>query len=842
MKASWIWYPEGRTLPNTFIFFRRTIQVEDMDLQHARGFIAADSRYQLFVNGVMAQRGPAPFDPRHMEKDAFDLAALLRPGINVIGVLVAYFGESDGTYVMGNPGLLLALNVKYEGSEVETNVITDESWSAFRAKSWRAGHYRRHFLRALQEDFDARLYPHGWHSPDYDDRGWRPARVLKEDDGKPVVWGTFNHLVQYDIYPSVDSSFEPRTIPYMQETAIECSALLKTGSIEWNCPPEEFFEVYTEGAYREKIDDSPLISRGDGDGPFPLTVRLQEGCSSVLVFALPEGITGYPFVRFRAAAGTVAEIVFGEGIGEELMLPMPQKGEWVRVTAAEGETNFAAFDYDAVKYIAVLFRGTGEPVELLSAGAIRLRYPFASEERFRTSDETVNLVYRGAVNSARNVCLETITDNMSRERQQYSGEIGLTKLALYLAFGEYRLPERMIRTFSKGQYEEGWFLDCFPASDRLERLPQRVLGLSSWGPLLDHGIGFIYDIAEYTLHTGEMGLLHALRPVIARHYGWLESMEASDGMLPVEGLGLHVVWLDHHGYAEQRDRQATLNIYYYGYWLKLAAIADWTGDRALADKCVSKLQQLKNALFAHFWDEQRGMFVDNLPWLDFGADGKARIRQHDRSLSMALLFDLIPESRLAGNLDALTECPPELGLSHPVNAGWRLWALSKYRRSGAIVRDLRDRWGAMNSLHENGTLAEDWSMKPDQNAWCQCSVAPIYIAHGELLGVRPLSPGFCRYRIAPQSGGLAFVEGTTHTPNGPVRVALREREGLLELELPAGLQAELRLPGPLVSAESDDADADVRLKEAAGLADIVITPSERMAMTLRFAEGEEARL
>ncbi len=52
-----------------------------------------------------------------------------------------------------------------------------------------------------------------------------------------------------------------------------------------------------------------------------------------------------------------------------------------------------------------------------------------------------------------------------------------------------------------------------------------------------------------------------------------------------------------------------------------------------------------------------------------------------------------------------------VGFSFPANGGWRHWALSRYGRADAIVRDLRERWASMISLKENGTFSEDWEPK-----------------------------------------------------------------------------------------------------------------------------------
>ena len=77
--ARWVWYPSGRTLPNTFILFRRQLQLAARP-RRATGWICADSRYRLEVNGRRVQWGPAPCDPRWAEADPLDLTGLSAAG------------------------------------------------------------------------------------------------------------------------------------------------------------------------------------------------------------------------------------------------------------------------------------------------------------------------------------------------------------------------------------------------------------------------------------------------------------------------------------------------------------------------------------------------------------------------------------------------------------------------------------------------------------------------------------------------------------------------------------------------------------------------------------------
>jgi hypothetical protein len=81
---------------------------------------------------------------------------------------------------------------------------------------------------------------------------------------------------------------------------------------------------------------------------------------------------------------------------------------------------------------------------------------------------------------------------------------------------------------------DGFFLDCWPAFDRLARLMQRQMGTTVWGPILDHGVGFNFDCWQHYLETGDIDSLREPYPRLLRFARYLESIRRDDLMMPVE--------------------------------------------------------------------------------------------------------------------------------------------------------------------------------------------------------------------------------------------------------------------------------------------------------------------
>src|SRR5690606_2734181 len=141
----------------------------------------------LRVNGRRVQWGPPPCDPRFLEVDPIDLTDMLREGENVIGAQVLFYGHGDGTSPAGKPGFLFRLEVETEDGRTE-QIVYDGQWRACIPRSWRPGQFKRSFVRAFQEEFDARFHPDGWAEPGFAlSRDWREAMVLDNPVDKPPM-------------------------------------------------------------------------------------------------------------------------------------------------------------------------------------------------------------------------------------------------------------------------------------------------------------------------------------------------------------------------------------------------------------------------------------------------------------------------------------------------------------------------------------------------------------------------------------------------------------------------------------------------------------------------------
>ena len=164
-------------------------------------------------------------------------------------------------------------------------------------------------------------------------------------------------------------------------------------------------------------------------------------------------------------------------------------------------------------------------------------FPWPHPVEIGCSDPALQRLFDASVNTLYNSAIETVVDGMGRERQQYSGDGGHQLIAIRSVLGEPRLSARFLRTFSEGLTKDGYFLDCWPAYDRLARWPRSrwtepigdrcwttasastsIAGITTWKPATAAALAEPY-------------------PRLVRFAEYLISLRDENGLLPVENLG-----------------------------------------------------------------------------------------------------------------------------------------------------------------------------------------------------------------------------------------------------------------------------------------------------------------
>jgi hypothetical protein len=781
--AKWIWYPSERTLQNTFILFRREINIEEGQVM-AKGWVIADSRYQLFVNGQRVQWGPAPADPRWQEADPVDISKYLVPGKNVIGCQVLFYGIGDGTSPLGMPGFLMKININ------GNDLLTDRSWKSFLARSWNPGQYKRWFLRALQENFDARIFPYGWNTANFiENSEWVAATELGGPANKSSA-SNGNSNYQLDISGHIESQLRERQIPLMRENRVTVKQLTEAYWIDWKMPSENYFDMKVPNAFTASpMEPMPSFVNNS------VTINPNGSKAAVVTFEFQDQSVGWPFFTIDAPEGTIVELLVHEAHkpGGDVLINT-HFYSWSRFICKEGINTFSPFDYESLRWMQLHIHNFNRSVTISDPGLLRRQFDFKVAPRIIISDKVIQKVMDASVNTLYNSAQDIVVDGMARERQQYSGDGSHQLHPLYQAFGESRLPARFVSTFSQGITTDGYFMDSWPAYDRFARIPQRELNWGSWGPIIDHGVGFCLDTYNYYLYTGDLTPVKEAYPRLVRFFRYLQTMEdPKDGLLKVQDIGVPCVWMDHIAFKQQKHKQLSFNLYVSAMTgTALYELCTLFGDQETARQAKAFSEKIHANCVSKYWSSEEKVFIDNKPWME----EEKEVRYSDRALATALLFHQCPENDTRKSLEILKSFPASMGISYPCNAVWRYWALAENGELEALMSDLRNKWGMMPSVWENNTLQEDWNTTHDSGGqWSHCAVAPIVMLYQGLAGARPLTPGGLKYRVWPQPCDLSLIDIDIQTLSGAIRFKSEGLKGsrTLSLEVPADNEVELWL-------------------------------------------------
>jgi alpha-L-rhamnosidase len=426
-------------------------------------------------------------------------------------------------------------------------------------------------------------------------------------------------------------------------------------------------------------------------------------------------------------------------------------------------------------------RNTTQRVLISDIGMRRREYPFTNPLQLKCSDKRLEKLFSACLNTIYNNTQETIVDGMGRERQQYSGDLGHMVHAIFRGFGEVPILARFINTYSQGITNAGFFLDTWPAYDRLCRLAEREIGITEWGPLLDHGVGFNFDCLYYYQYTADKSAFKEVYPRLKKFFSYIKNLQKADGTMPVEDLGIPTVWIDHTAYKAQKHKECAFSLYVAAMCLQaLPVLAEAMNEPDFGKEVAIFGNRVLDATRRKFWDTNLQTWVCNKPWQQ--AEGEKRYC--DRSLAMGIFYDLNPEKQNANSIKILAEKPSNLGLSYVTNAIWRFWALAKDGRMDIILNELRNQWYNSPAVQKNNTMAEWMEVKPDSHdQWSHASISPMFLAYMEMAGIKPLKVGYSEVEISPQLGDLVNLALTNYTIHGGIEVDFTQNNGKLEAKI-----------------------------------------------------------
>lgn len=701
--------------------FRVRRSISRNEITSSKLYIAAESYYALYVNGVLVGTGPARGVELCNFADEYDLSELIE-GQEQINIAAEVFCDNFPTFkaAPAQPAVFIRIG----------NLVTDGSWQLQIAPDWNGEVPLYCFQIGLTEFRDYRETPLGWQSF-LDDSIWQLPEVLSSD----------KRLFHRDV-----TSCRTTMVPV---GAVVYSARVPASG---DVVPDKVANLLSSESHRDaNYDFSPLL-RGESITISPNN----EGEGFIFVADLKLAYTGGYALDVEAPSGTIVDIGNNELFeGKRLNFNhLEQHGYHMvdrYIHAGGRHTIENQLHARGGRFLQIAIRDFTEPVTIHSLNAIDRRYPIDEFASFSCDDERYNQLWSRCQATMSACATDTLVDCPWREMAFWVNDM-LVQTSYWLQLvGQ---PDLLRRSFSLAlsqTADDGLIPGVCPTDGN----PAHVL--------FPTGLYLPIILREYLRYTGDSEYVEAVLPTVSKVMEAYKPFAGEDGLLaPPEEYWNFIDWS--YNSAFPNNERYALNgrntgIVNWFHVLALDALAELQEEPTHSKQA----EKLANAIQQTFWDEQGKRFLEWLPKTENVA--AVRVNYALAVLSGRLSPEI--ESEVEYQLLDGESMFPDLYMLHFV-----IQALAK-KGAHSKALELIDRyWCSMlavdtptiweSNVHEHGQAAL-WGVGSLCHAF---ALAPVTFFQQHVLGIRPLEDGFAIFTFAPICLNLNEAQGKVPTPHG----------------------------------------------------------------------------
>ena len=772
--------------------FRRTFNLPEVPAR-VSARLTADSRYVLWVNGQEVGRGPARSQPLRQRYDEYDLAPHLAAGVNVIAVLVTYYGEATPFWMPAPGGSSIGQDavLVFDADAGGQSVVSDKQWRSVRSPAWTEPAALPGLPSVPVEVCDARLLPADWTVPEFDDSSWPTATVL-----------TAGHIgsmgrSQPPTYPF--GRLLPRGISQLTGERVSAGHLLDSSTRprpawERDHPVSRVLQVLAEP------DGEPT--------PAELPATFRVGTESVQHVSVDFGriVAGFVELDIDAPAGTTVELYYREKAYRSGGVTFSDPVTGARYITRGGGETFAAVEINGFRYAHLVVHADSDGSVTVNRLQVREHlYPRTGDAYFRSSEPALDALYRAGIRTVQLNSFDSYTDCPTREQRAWVGDGVVHQLVDLTTNADWGLARNYVE------------LGDSPRPDGI--LPMSVVGdIEAGGGLTipDWSLSWVHGLYNLYRYEGDLAWIRGHLPTAERILRWyLPYVDGHGTVADVPEWNL-VDWCS----IFLSGRSSILT----GLWARglaeFAEMSDAVGSPAAA-VWARDLHARSTGGFEDFWDADRGLYVDHI------VDGERRPAASQLANAAAIVSGLAPRDRWAAIADTITDPsrvvvrswigaadggydPEKMAaqVSGDLSVDWDVdretvsaEPFASYLVHDAVARagraerliDLVRRWETF-LVDGYDTFGECWTWGTPVHGW---SATPTRDLVAYVLGVTPDRPGFTRARIAPRPGPLHELAGALPTPHG-----------LLEVRI-TGAEAQIDSPVPVVLVREDGSELEL---------------------------------
>ncbi|GAA1776599.1 family 78 glycoside hydrolase catalytic domain [Streptomonospora arabica] len=523
-------------------------------------------------------------------------------------------------------------------------------------------------------------------------------------------------------------------------------------------------------------------------------VEITEPEPGVHVFDLGAQIAGWARLKVRGEAGTEVTMRYGERLGDDGLVRVPQYDNFHDVPRAQTDTYVLgrgkrpevwepSYTYKGFRFVEV--RGLpSEPTKATVQGR-RTHNDFASIGHFDSSSELLNTIRDNTRRALLNNHQHVPTDTPVYEKAGWTGDAQLTASTMSYEFDTSRFHRKFLNDLLDAQKPSGELPTIVPTPG------WSYEGSPGWPAV--QGPTPAWDMALFVLSRnlyeteGDVGVLERHYDGMQRYFSWLESRRDADDLYPV-GLG---DWVAPGGNPPEGPVLSS-TAHAYRMASLLADTAKILGDGEQASAYRKRADKIRDAFNTAFLDKEAGLYR---------TPGVGEYRQTSNILPLA--FGLVPKKQVdsvVGNLVAdIRERGDRLDTG-VVGTRYLLPVLTQHGEidvAYAVATQTKEpSWGYWIELGRT-SLQEHWNADTRSlNHHFFGSIGHWMFA--DLAGITASRPGYATARIKPHiPSGLNHAEAGTQTVRGKVASSWRrDGEGGLRLKavVPPNAEGEIHVP------------------------------------------------
>ncbi len=750
--AKWIWHPDKQTQDgiNQFVEFRREIDI-DGSTKGSQVFISVDSHYELWINGVIVDWNQYPGWPEHRFYNSIEVGEYLKPGRNVIAVRAQYRGEDFIIYAKGKAGLIFEMDVNGK-----TVLASDRAWKCRKAATYKSGAISK-MTRQARFNFEYNAQNEDdWLKIEYKpDQDWSYAQELFEATGG--YWKTL----------------EPRPVDMLQISKPKLVKVVTAGSFNRSSELATVALTVSREAKQLQFSD-PKIQKYLGwelSGKLlePLTIEpLGNQSGLCLVFDLGQEESGYLVVDAYAPAGTVFDIAHGEFLDNGVTrCEIDGRNFADRYICKEGQNTWQfSFNRIGCRYIQLHIPRIEGMIKLYSISVMPCQYPFNHHGSFECSDISLNKLWEVGRRTLELCANEHYEDCPWREQALYGTDHRYQALYGYYTFGETKFTAACWDLLGAGLNDDGLLELVAPG-----RLPVNIPSFTY------HWISAVWELLLYSGQT-EPAAKQFDRICIILDKA-LENLNPSG---VVENLKGERYWHlyewtyalkgDLSEYAAIIDPDAAAfdamnNLLLIESLRNAAKIAEEIKDNR-GEKYLQAATDLARSFHSVFWNDTKKLYASfrrgNMIF-HYSQFVQAYAVKQGVVPSETIICDLMKRITNSGVLHG-AEMPSKMFVYDVLLSGDTSY-------ESYILNDIH---GTFCEMLEMGATSLWEVIGGEERFQCAGSLCHgwtavlNYFAGSRILGVRPLSPGFRTFEVAPRILGIKKAKGTIPTPEGCIEI------------------------------------------------------------------------